>query len=269
VGRQRRSGNSQEAETAKKRKQPRSGNSQEAETIKKRRQSKARAVKKRKTVKTRKNSQNTEEHHYPSYFFSSAQLTIFDPGTRAIGQMSISIIASSRNVQVQRVRLLFSGFLETALRANLIGHSHWALAIEFVSQRRIYRLNRSYRSKPHITDILSFPLCEPSELVNAPPANGHLNLGQIFVCWPLLLRRKAHSTSLSLWMLLRRLLAHAFAHLLHFDHGTDAEFAKMQRVERLLLRGPSNNGNARRAAGVFGAVSSSRTQRWPSISACG
>ncbi len=90
------------------------------------------------------------------------------------------------------------------------------------------RLNRDWRGKTGVTDVLSFPSPEPFR------SQGFL--GELVVCAPVLEAQAAelgHSADLELDVL----LAHGLLHLLGLDHERGArEATQMARWERRILR---------------------------------
>jgi probable rRNA maturation factor len=86
------------------------------------------------------------------------------------------------------------------------------VAIEFVSADRIRKLNRRYRERDEVTDVLSFPVDE------GPP-----ELGDVVIC-------PEHTENLS------EAVVHGVLHLCGYDHETDGgEMLELQRrvLERL------------------------------------
>jgi probable rRNA maturation factor len=89
-----------------------------------------------------------------------------------------------------------------ALATESAGIAEGHLAIEFVDARRIAELNGRYRSKPHPTDVLSFPVD------GTGPAGGERELGDVVICLE-------HTRDA------REAIVHGVLHLLGMDHETD------------------------------------------------
>jgi probable rRNA maturation factor len=98
-----------------------------------------------------------------------------------------------------------------------------SLAVRFVSDREIRRLNRTYRHHDKPTDVLSFPGEAPP--LPAQPAH----LGDVAVSVPTA-RRQADELGHSVEKELRILLLHGILHCLGYDHETDD--GTMNRLER-------------------------------------
>ena len=110
------------------------------------------------------------------------------------------------------------------------------VAIALVSDARMRTLNRSYRRKDSVTDVLSFP----SEL----PMLGDLVIATGVA------RRQAHEAGHSYQTELRVLALHGLLHLLGYDHEDSSDRGRMQRVEeRLRRKGGLTAGVIRRAGG--------------------
>jgi probable rRNA maturation factor len=94
---------------------------------------------------------------------------------------------------------------------GLDGH----LAIELVGEQRIRELNRDFRGKDELTDVLSFPVDERG------PAAGPRELGDVVIC-P---EQTADVVEAAV---------HGVLHLCGFDHETDD--GEMLELQRRVLR---------------------------------
>jgi len=90
-----------------------------------------------------------------------------------------------------------------------INELHKSLTIVFVNKREIRKLNRQFRKKNSVTDILSFSSLEEE------------SLGELIICWEVV---KASGFSKKNW--LNYLILHGILHLLGFEHEKDKEVAK-------------------------------------------
>ncbi|MBI4402856.1 MAG: rRNA maturation RNase YbeY [Deltaproteobacteria bacterium] len=99
----------------------------------------------------------------------------------------------------------------------------WTLSVCFVDQPRMKALNRQFRMKNKVTDVLSFPR------VAQKGVSG--DLGDIVICWPQAKRQaKAYGTPAA--SELRRLIAHGVLHLFGYDH----ERSKLQARKMFSLQ---------------------------------
>ena len=109
------------------------------------------------------------------------------------------------------------------------------VTVALVSDARIRALNRRYRQKDHVTDVLSFPGDPPRSLGDVVIAIGRA-------------RRQARAAGHTLATELRILALHGLLHLVGFDHERGA--GRMARVERRLrLEGGLREGLIERARG--------------------
>jgi len=104
------------------------------------------------------------------------------------------------------------------------------VAVAFVSDARMRALNRRYRKRDRVTDVLSFPAAEPESW---PAAAGAPPLGDIVIARGRA-RRQALEAGHGVGAEARLLALHGLLHLLGYDHERDA--GRMARVEFALRR---------------------------------
>jgi probable rRNA maturation factor len=114
-----------------------------------------------------------------------------------------------------------------------------AVAVQFISDVAMARLNRIYRGKSGPTDVLSFPASgahgrgrssrSGASLVSEAGEHGYV--GDIAIA-PETARRNARRYSRTLRQELRILLLHGMIHLAGYDHETDN--GQMERLEQKL-----------------------------------
>jgi probable rRNA maturation factor len=117
-------------------------------------------------------------------------------------------------------------FGEKALLA--IGGDNQSAAIVFVGDEAIRKLNRQFRGRNYVTDVLSFPSrVEPFEVENGP------QLGEVVISVQrAAAQAKAHGLSFSDEV--RQLILHGLLHLCGYDHEIDR--GAMNRLELRLRR---------------------------------
>lgn len=111
--------------------------------------------------------------------------------------------------------------LASWLEAVAPARARGEVTVAVVSDARVRALNRRYRRKDHVTDVLSFPTGEPG------------NLGDIVIAEGLA-GRQAREAGHSRAVELRVLALHGLLHLLGYDHEHDD--GRMARLERRLRR---------------------------------
>src|SRR5262245_43376463 len=104
-----------------------------------------------------------------------------------------------------------------------------SLAIAFVGNRVMQRLNRRFRGRDYATDVLSFAY--PGEVLEGLPY-----LGEVVIA-PDVAALNARESGAPVEGELRALLVHGVLHLLGYDHETDA--GEMLRLQARLLRVPA------------------------------
>ena len=171
--------------------------------------------------------------------------------------------------------------LEAWLEGVWAGRAGGAVTVALVSDARIRALNRRYRHKDRVTDVLSFPAFAPAarrrgqpakgfapaarrqgQPVPAPgsrgPASGPRFLGDIAIATGRA-RRQAREAGHRLADELRLLALHGLLHLAGYDHERDA--GRMARAERALRRkGGLETGLIDRARGGAGVPAARRAR---------
>ena len=117
-------------------------------------------------------------------------------------------------------------FAERALRH--IASTKQSVTIVFVGDASIRRLNRQFRGKDRVTDVLSFPTrAEPFETENQS------SLGEVVIS----IQRaaaQAKQNGLTFSNEVEQLILHGLLHLCGYDHETDN--GEMNRLELRLRR---------------------------------
>lgn len=103
------------------------------------------------------------------------------------------------------------------------------LSIRIVDDAEARALNRDYRNRDYATNVLSFP-------ADLPPGITVPLIGDIVLCAPVI-AREAQEQGKVLGDHYAHLTIHGVLHLLGFDHGTDAEAARMEALETRILAG--------------------------------
>ena len=106
---------------------------------------------------------------------------------------------------------------------NITGNQNKKINIILVDNKEIQRLNKEYRKKDAVTDVLTFN-------------DGYLNnLGDIFISIPKMIEQSedlGHSQKRELGFL----AIHGFLHTLGYDHQTDDQEAEMTMMQEKILK---------------------------------
>lgn len=133
-------------------------------------------------------------------------------------------LSQAQQEQIERI-------LETVLTVENLFQAG-EVSISLVSDDEIRQLNRDYRNKDQVTDVLSFPQVE--SLDEARQAN-YLFLGDIVINLDQVIRQAKefqHSEAREL----SYLTVHSLYHLLGFDHETDDEKLAMRKKEKHIMQ---------------------------------
>jgi probable rRNA maturation factor len=119
---------------------------------------------------------------------------------------------------------LWRDFAARAIEA--IGNRRDAVTIVFVSDSAIRKLNKQFRGKDSVTDVLSFPT-EPEQFENPS------SLGEIVIAIDRA-AAQAKENGLTLQNEIEQLILHGLLHLCGYDHETDN--GQMNRLELKLRK---------------------------------
>jgi len=113
-------------------------------------------------------------------------------------------------------------------RANtqLAARRKQRLSLAFVGVKTMHGLNRVYRKKDRLTDVLSFG--------QAAGFLGDDTIGEIIVC-PAVARAQAREFAHSFDDEIIKLVLHGYLHLLGFDHEGSKAAGRMERLENKIL----------------------------------
>jgi len=118
-------------------------------------------------------------------------------------------------------------FKKAADSAGLNG-KRAGLSLTLVGAAKIKALNKRYRKKDEIADVLSFPM-------NAKVGkNDIIELGDVFIC-PAAAEKSARGQGVSIKRELALLAVHGFLHLLGHNHQTPAQEKKMSALQSKIL----------------------------------
>jgi len=120
--------------------------------------------------------------------------------------------------------------LRRALR--ILGFPRASVSLVLTGDERIRILNRDFLETDHPTDVLSFPLAEPGDLLDR---GRDLFLGEIYISVETA-RAQARAARRPYPREVAHLLIHGLLHLIGHDHARPAERRKMRAAESRLLR---------------------------------
>ena len=117
------------------------------------------------------------------------------------------------------------------------------VAIDFVSENEIQRLNREFRNIDKVTDVLSFPSFSllAGEILNTnddnvipfKQENGLYHFGEMAICLKQC-ERQAKEFVVTTESEIKKLVIHSMLHLMGYDHIKDEDYAVMKPQEEKL-----------------------------------
>jgi probable rRNA maturation factor len=110
------------------------------------------------------------------------------------------------------------------------------LTLLLTSDAAMKRLNRDFRGKPKPTNVLSFPQFEPAELTKIGKTGAAAYVGDIALGYQYVVG-EANKTHKILINHVTHLLIHGILHLFGYDHLTEADAVRMERLEKKILAG--------------------------------
>jgi len=117
------------------------------------------------------------------------------------------------------------------------------VAIDFVSEKEIKRLNSEFREIDKVTDVLSFPSFQISagEVLDTEDEmvlmfkqdNGFIHFGDMALCLKQT-KRQAKEFGVSVESEIKKLVIHSMLHLMGYDHIEDSDYEIMKKEEERL-----------------------------------
>ena len=135
------------------------------------------------------------------------------------GKLKVSIKNNLNSVKIPSgIRLLIRRCCHAVLISE--GFTQNAeVSVSFVSNAEIRRLNKSFRNKDSVTDVLSFPLTSEDGTIEIDAENGYVMLGDVVISIETAVKQAnlyGHSLSREIGFL----TVHSMLHLLGYDHET-------------------------------------------------
>ncbi|XP_023665840.1 endoribonuclease YbeY [Paramormyrops kingsleyae] len=126
---------------------------------------------------------------------------------------------------------------DTEVLRRILGIQRFDLGLVCVDNRRIQRINRTYRSADKPTDVLSFPFYEDLQDGKLPSnlTNDDLNLGDIFLGVELIMQQ-CNGSPVDFQSTITIVTTHGICHLLGYKHDTEEEWIKMFQKEHHILK---------------------------------
>ena len=117
------------------------------------------------------------------------------------------------------------------------------IAIDFVSEKEIKRLNLEFREIDKVTDVLSFPAfhitagdildTDDESVLMFKQDNEYIHFGDMALCLKQT-KRQAKEFGVTLESEIKKLVIHSMLHLMGYDHIKDSDFEIMKKEEERL-----------------------------------
>lgn len=106
-----------------------------------------------------------------------------------------------------------------------------SVSVSFVSREEMQKLNRDYREKDCVTDVLSFPQFDGFEYISD---YGEIALGDVVICLHVA-EKQAKEYGHSFERELLYLFTHSMLHLFGYDHMNEIEKNEMREKEEHVM----------------------------------
>jgi len=136
-------------------------------------------------------------------------------------------IAGSARLGSRDARARLSPFLRSV--ASRVAPRDARVAVNWIGERTMARLNREYKKRTGAAEILTFPCC------GAPDPEGDAPLGEIYLCWTRLVRG-ARLRGVSPRAYGARLVVHGLLHLRGHRHDDSRSAGRMEAAEARILK---------------------------------
>lgn len=128
--------------------------------------------------------------------------------------------------------------LDQTLKTIKDSHSSSEVAVVFINEDKSLELNKTYRGKDYIADVLSFGNQDDQELVQQETND----LGDVFICYPKA-KKQSEEYQHSLTRELSFLFLHGLLHNLGYDHEVKADEEVMFGLQKTILNELKINRN--------------------------
>ena len=120
--------------------------------------------------------------------------------------------------------------ISKSISKNIVIPQKWVLNIVFVDAESIQNLNKKYRNKDEVTDVLSFHYFDDFSFLSENDVAGEIVLHQDKII--------SQGQEYGLWTEheFYKLVIHSMLHILGFDHETEQEYEEMKDWEELIWR---------------------------------
>jgi len=146
-------------------------------------------------------------------------------------KVNVEIDNKSWHKKIQRPQTYFNKKLrKISLLTRLFKNKNLAFTILLTNSLNIKKLNKKFRKRNKITDVLSFPFFSSKNL-NLVKEN-NIYIGDIAVCYEIISKRSKKKNFISEF---DKVWVHGLLHLLGYDHIKNKDYFKMSKFEKRIL----------------------------------
>ena len=121
--------------------------------------------------------------------------------------------------------------IKKVFKFNSLKRKRFSLTILLTDNSKMKYLNKKFRNKNKITDVLSFPNLEPADLKKK--TNTEIYLGDIALSYEIINRRSKDS---NFNLEFDKMWIHGYLHLLGYDHKKFKDYKVMKKTEDKILK---------------------------------
>ncbi len=121
--------------------------------------------------------------------------------------------------------------IKKIFKFNSLKRRHFSLTILLTDNSKMKYLNKKFRNKNKITDVLSFPNLEPADLKKK--TNTEIYLGDIALSYEIINRRSKDS---NFNLEFDKMWIHGYLHLLGYNHKKYKDYKIMKKTEDKILK---------------------------------
>ena len=146
-------------------------------------------------------------------------------------KVNVEIDNKSWHKKIQRPQTYFNKKLrKISLLTRLFKNKNLAFTILLTNSLNIKKLNKKFRKRNQITDVLSFPFFSSKNL-NLVKEN-NIYIGDIAVCYEIISKRSKKNNFISEF---DKVWVHGLLHLFGYDHIKNKDYFKMSKFEKRIL----------------------------------
>ena len=146
-------------------------------------------------------------------------------------KVNVEIDNKSWHKKIQRPQTYFNKKLrKISLLTRLFKNKNLAFTILLTNSLNIKKLNKKFRKRNKITDVLSFPFFSSKNL-NLVKEN-NIYIGDIAVCYEIISKRSKKNNFISEF---DKVWVHGLLHLIGYDHIRNQDYYKMNEIEKRIL----------------------------------